>query len=519
MRALLKTNTYRPLLVVSIVLLALVTIVLYHVSSYMYPTILKRSEAADVDIEQEEPLENKRILIPVVDTVGYYLPPNDSVSITEKQISESPKHVIETPSLTGKTSTPGPQSVEGSKLLYTYSSTTPPPPFPTFHPSKELFIRAIYFDGRPRNKHKNSSVFLVVVKKDITDNKLILGCQVDKHVAKDFEVRLIGETPLWRAFYPKINHEEAFIECFDLPARNGSMGYITFKRTKESEVEIAATERPLYVPGPRIPPSTEQGRKYGFSIASCAKIFNHPPWMKEWLQYQATLGVQHVHLDVEDSFVKNGGLDKPYMKEAIEKGFLSVDVWNSYLNGNEIWYHNQGLIYEDCVYRFLGVYDYLVLMDTDDFLTPRVPGETQLYYYINKYCRGQTTGSCKFKWIEFFPDHFGLNESIPILDGNVTRRLNNYSHYIQGNPKSMHRINVVVDAATHYAYKMLDGFQIKMVSSDVMYVAHVRKGNKLATGDRLHVGIPHSSACYEHVVNRLLFLSALFLCLFVCSFT
>ena len=472
MRALLKTNTYRPLLVVSIVLLALVTIVLYHVSSYMYPTILKRSETADVDIEQEENNKQKRILIPVVDTVGYYLPPNDS--------------------------------------------TTPPPPFPTFHPSKELFIRAIYFDGRPRNKHKNSSVFLVVVKKVITDNKLILSCQVDKHIAKDFEVRLIGETPLWRPYYPKINHDEAFIECFDLPARNGSMGYITFKRTKESEVEIAATERPLYVPGPRIPPSTEQGKKYGFSIASCAKIFNHPPWMKEWLQYQATLGVQHVHLDVEDSFVKNGGLDKPYMKEAIEKGFLSVDVWNSYLNDNEIWYHNQGLIYEDCVYRFLGVYDYLFLMDTDDFLTPRVPGETQLYYYINKYCRGQTTGSCKFKWIEFFPDHFGLNESIPILDGNVTRRLNNYAHFFQRNPKSMHRINVVVDAATHYAYKMLDGFQINMVSSDVMYVAHVRKGNKLATGNRLHFGIPHSSACYEHVVSRLLFY---FLCLFICSFT
>lgn len=399
-----------------------------------------------------------------------------------------------------------PQNKGNDSSTLTTSLPTHTTYLPTFYPSKELFIRAIYFDGRSRNNHKNSSVFLVVVKKVITDNNLIVGCQVGNHIAKDFEVRLIGETPLWRAFYPHINHEEAFVECYDLPAQNGSIGYISYKsNSSKSTVQMAASERPLYIPGPPVQPSTEQGKKYNFSIATCAKVFSNPPLLEEWLTYQKTLGVQHVHLDVEDSFVKNGGLKRKYVQEALKKGFLGVEVWNAYLSPNEIWYHNQGLIYEDCTYRFLGVYDYLVLMDTDDFLTPRVPGETQLYYYIDKYCKGKTTGSCKFKWIEFFPDHFGLNKSIPILDGNITRQLNNFSHYIQGNPKSLHRTSVVVDAATHYAYKMLDGFQIEQVSPNVMYVAHIRKGNRLAKGNNLHIGLPHSSA-YEHVINKLLLL-------------
>ena len=394
--------------------------------------------------------------------------------------------------------------------------TTLPQKLPSFYPSKELFVRAVYFDGRPRNNHINSSVFLIVVKKSITDNKLITGCQIDNHRARDFEVRLIGETPLWRHFYPKINHEEAFVECYDMPARNGSMGYIFFKRDENAEVELAASERPVFMSGPRAEPSTAEGKNYGFTIAACAKVFgNNPPWLKEWLTYQKTLGVQHVHLDAEDTFVRAGWLKKPFIQKAMQEGFLSIDVWKKYLSPSEIWYHNQGLIYEDCVYRLRGVYDYLILVDTDDFFTPRNPTQKQLYFYIQKYCRGEGIGSCKFKWIEYYPDQLGLDKSIPIPDGNVTCQLKNYSHYIQGNPKSLHKTNVIVDAATHYAYTMLSGYRIVSVSPNELYVAHVRMGNRMASGKSLHIGPPTANGCLQHTVNRLL-LVCMFLLFLLC---
>lgn len=365
-------------------------------------------------------------------------------------------------------------------------------PLPTFYPSKDLFVRAVHFDSRPRDEHHNASVFLVVCLKTITDNNLIQGCQVDGQAAKKFSVKLIGETPLWRAFYDFIDHEEVLVHCYDLPARNGSTGHIAYRKTAGSVVVLAASERPLLMPAPRVDPTSKEGRKYNFTIVACAKIFNHPPWLEEWLTYQRTLGVDHVHLDAEDSFEKNGDMKKPFVTRMIDEGFLSIDIWKQYLSGSQIWYHNQGLIYEDCPYRFRGTYDYIMMMDTDDFFTPRVPTEKKIHYYINRFCRGKGIGSCKFRWVEYYPDAVGLNHNVSISDGNVTRALTSYSHYNQGNPKSLHRTTVLIDTATHYAYLMMPGYRVVPVSVNDAYVAHVRLYKKdLPRADQgLVTGLP-----------------------------
>ena len=231
---------------------------------------------------------------------------------------------------------------------------------PTFHFSKDLFVRAVYFDSRPRDGHRNTSVFLVVCLKSVTDNNLIIGCQVDGKKADKFSVNLIGETPLWRAFYPSINHEEVIVHCYDLPAHNGSSAHIAYKRNVNDQITLAASERPYVIPAPRIDPSSADGKHYNMTIVSCAKIFERPPWLKEWLTYQRTLGVDHVHLDAEDSFLRTEIYRQQFLVDMIAEGFVSIDVWKKYLSSGEIWYHNQGLIYEDCPYRFRGTYDYIV---------------------------------------------------------------------------------------------------------------------------------------------------------------
>ncbi len=385
-------------------------------------------------------------------------------------------------------------------------------PLPTFYPSKDLFVRAVYFDSRPRDEHRNTSVFLVVCLKSITDNSLITGCQVDGRKAEKYSVDLIGETPLWRAFYPHINHEEVLVHCYDLPARNGSTAHIAYKTSPEAPITLlAASERPYVIPAPRIYPTSVEGRRYNMTIVTCAKIFNHPPWLKEWLTYQRTLGVDHVHLDAEDSFQKSGMMTQQFLMDMMAEGFVSIDIWKKYLSPNEIWYHNQGLIYEDCPYRFRGTYDYIVMVDTDDFFTPRVPTEKKLHYYIHNFCRGGTVASCKFRWVEYYPDYVGLNNE-SVSDGNVTRQLNNYLHYNQGNPKSLHRTTVLIDTATHYAYKMMPGYTIFNVPVSTAYVAHVRLYKKQP--ERGFVGgLPN--VCSEHVLSKILLLVSLTVCTFV----
>ena len=387
-------------------------------------------------------------------------------------------------------------------------------PLPTFEPSKELFVRSVYFDDRPRDGHKNSSVFLVMALRNIINNSLIVGCQVGRTKAKAFEVTLIGETPFWRSWFDNsINHEEVIVTCYDLPVKNGSDAYISYRGLIDKAIHLAASERPLMIPTPRLPPVSEESKKYNLTVVTCAKIFSTPPWLEKWLTYQKTIGVDHVHFNAEDSFQKTGEMDKPYIVEALNSGFLSINIWVEWLNVKEVWYHNQGLMYEDCAYRFRGTYDYMVLLDTDDFFTPRVSGENKIHYYIHKYCSAPAIGSCKLKWIEYYPDHYGLTNASD-ADGNMTRRLGNYSHYIQDNPKSLHKTKVVLDAATHYAIKMVNGYRIERVPQGAAYVAHVRK-SKTPPKRGLRLGLPSSSAMHEHIISKILFSFVLLCCMCV----
>lgn len=347
-------------------------------------------------------------------------------------------------------------------------------------PSKDVLIRAVYFDSRPRKGHHNASVYLVLVWKNITDNNLITGCQVGKKKTKHFDVQLIGETGYWRVYpqYNIIDHEEVMVHCYDLPVYDGEEALLYYKMTKDSNKEIfVRSERPLMFPKPRVKPTSVEGLKYNLTILTCTKVFNNPTWMKEWLLYQRSIGVDHVHLTAEETFFQSISKElASYLESLIAEGYLSVEFWVTWLqNGKQVWYHNQGLILEDCIYQFRGTYDYVYILDTDDFFVPRVPEEKKAHYYIDRFCVREKVGNCKFMWVEFYPDTFGMNKSISVANGNMTNQLLDFSHMIQGNRKSVHRTEAIVDAATHYAFDIIEGYERVEYPMEVAYVAHVRK--------------------------------------------
>jgi len=362
-------------------------------------------------------------------------------------------------------------------------------------PSKDVLVRSVYFDGRQRSKHKNSSVFLVLVWKNITDRRLISGCQVGDRRAKHFQVKLIGETGLWRIYpqYNVIDHEEVIVDCFDMPAVDGQEAYLYYRTSKSSQELRVRAERPLMFPRPYIKSTAaaEQGKKYDFSVLTCSKVFGNPLYLKEWLTYQQTIGIDHVHLVADESFFRSISKElQQHLESLMADGFLSIDFWIAWLNnGREVWYHNQGLIIEDCIYQFQGTYDYVFILDTDDFFIPRVPGQKKVQYYINEKCGKKYIGNCKFKWVEFYPDRYGLNPDIPIEDGNMTKQLKSYDHRMQGNRKSVHRLKAIVDSATHYAYDVIPGYKRIEYPLEIAYVGHVRR---YMTPDMKHIvkGLP-----------------------------
>ena len=350
--------------------------------------------------------------------------------------------------------------------------------------TEDVIVRAAFLDDRPRYGHQCAAVFLAEVRKTIIERSLIVGCTVGRHTGRSFRIFQLSLNTWLHRDHSYLTHDFVLLECYDLlHVNNGSVAFITYK-TLEPDCNSAKnhsciisvqSERPFYISAPYKPPT--DGRKHNFKIAVClAVVFAKPPWLSEWLQYQKTIGIDHIHMIADDSFVKAGGFRNKYLKQAIREGFLSTDVWHMWLNDSQVWYHSQGLAYQDCVYRFRNQYDYLFVLDTDDFFVPAVSGEPKLPYYIQKYkCY---KGTYTFRWMYFYPD-CGMEGEVP-RDGNITKQLvsNQYSNHSQ---KSLHYLPHTLDVNVHTRGHMLKLYSI-YIPKEVAYVAHMRKGMKPTNG-------------------------------------
>ena len=334
-------------------------------------------------------------------------------------------------------------------------------------------IRSVYLDTRPRSTdHKNASVFLIEVRKDVVRQNLIVGCRVGEHATTEFKLHTTAITNYVHHMFPKLTHDLAFVDCFDLPAENGSKAFLIYKTSRNSVAVSTESERPFFIPAPHIPPRRNQS----FTVTSClAVLFGpHPKFLREWLHYQRTIGINHVYIIAEDSFEKAGGFKDPYLKEAIDEGFVSAVVWTKWLTSDtQIRYHSQLLAYDDCIYRFTGTYDYVFLVDTDDFFVPRVPDEPAIQYYIKNWCQG--AGTCKLSWVRYYPD-CGLGTTGE--EGNVTANLASYSSVEDHVPKSLLKPSTVIDVGPHYPYVSMKNTKVVWMPKTKAYIAHIRSGEK-----------------------------------------
>ena len=336
-------------------------------------------------------------------------------------------------------------------------------------------IRSVYLDtATPRHPgHENASVFLIEVRKNIIKKNLIVGCRVGERVStSNFKVHTLAITAWVHQKYPNLTHDFAFVNCFDLPAENNSRAFLLYKRYKGSATMSIESERPFFIPAPHVSPQNGQT----FTVAAClAVLFGpHPSFLKEWLHYQRTIGINHVYIIAEDSFVKAGGFEDPYLKQAINEGFVLAEIWTQWLKTeDQIRYHSQLLAYDDCIYRLTGTYDYVFLVDSDDFFVPRVPDKPAVHYYIKNWCNN--SGTCEITWIRYYPD-CGLGKTGE--DGNVTAHLSSYAFHQDRLTKDFHRPPTVVDVGPHGPYQSVKGTKYAKISKEKAYLAHIRAGKK-----------------------------------------
>ena len=349
--------------------------------------------------------------------------------------------------------------------------------------TKNLIVHSAHFDDRARNGHDNVTMLFIGVNKTIFDLKLIVGCGVGSKEASNFTFRFTAEDILmhnWLGPQP-FPYEEIVVECYDLPVIAEEQAYVMYKTATDSLVYSVQSEYPVFVPAPRVKPTG----KHNFTVVTCTKIHDKGvTWLPEFVRYQKTLGVDHVHINILDTFIKDNGLEThlkdPYLAQAVLKGFLSFHTWTEWYNNSlkdEIYLHSEVLRKLDCMYRFRGTYDYAFSLDTDDFFTPRIPGQTKVKDYILKWCYGGSVGSCTFKWIYYFPEACGLVDNKRPNDGNITRKLRSFASWSRGKYKSVHLTSALVDATFHDAtckWCLMPGYKVVHVPSHVAYMAHLR---------------------------------------------
>lgn len=349
--------------------------------------------------------------------------------------------------------------------------------------SKDMIVYSAYFDGRARNGRDNVTLFLISMNRTIWKNNWVVACGSGDAVVKDFKVRFLQESVLMHNWLGKrrFPYDQFALDCYNLAAVNGSNAFILYRTARGNELVVESLA-PLFVPAPRVEPLPADS--HNISVVTCSKAHDkRVAWLPEFIRYQKTLGVDHVHLSLLDTFIKDGGfrdhlaLD-PFVSRAIRQGYLSITVWNNWYLEEEFYVRGSIFQYLDCFYRFRGTYDYVFPLDSDDFFNPSIASKPALKDYIADYCWADYIGSCAFRWVFYYPEVCGLRGEVG-EDGNVTSQLNPHKGVVeQIKSKSVHSTKAVVDFSFHDARCkdcLIPGYKVHPVRRKIAYVAHNRK--------------------------------------------
>ena len=256
-------------------------------------------------------------------------------------------------------------------------------------PHKHVLPRAAYFDQRKRGQNINTTVVILAhVNKTVVERNLIISCIVDGQPSKSFKVQTMKLNEWIHRNHPECSHDNVFVLCYNAPTCNNSrvsLGYINPDNT--SEHFVVESEHDVYIPLPTIKPENDKNNKppTDQGVMVCTTMYGSPPYFLEWLRYQMTLNVSMVYINAQESFTKSTVFNDTFFQQLLGTDFVQMKVWREYLSKKEVFYHSQALYYQNCIYRFQGVYEYAVMADTDDFLIPRGADltRTSLHQYLN----------------------------------------------------------------------------------------------------------------------------------------
>lgn len=326
--------------------------------------------------------------------------------------------------------------------------------------------RRAYFDryDEPRTGD------VVTVLAEVNDSALedIKYCEVNGYVSN--LIKQVRENTVWvRKRYPKTSYSLVMVKCFNIPSEalvHDSPVHLIYEHQTDDCFARVKSERPLIVR--MIKMSTfERGPN---SVLICIPVFKRPLYMDVWLKYQKHIGIDMVHIAADPSFSANATSDYPYLGQALNSSFATMEVWTNPVGEERESYFGQLLKLQDCIMKYRGVFEYMFLIDSDEFFTPMKPTEPKIGYYIKTLFHLRQTATACFQWVKYFCQ---VHPSRDTVTGNLTATLDDYTQLkVRREEKCIHRINGVSIVDVHQARQLVPGHRTIHVAHDVSYVAH-----------------------------------------------
>lgn len=119
-----------------------------------------------------------------------------------------------------------------------------------------------------------------------------------------------------------------------------------------------------------------------YNVAICAIFKNEAPYLKEWLEFNRLVGIEHFYMynnNSEDDY-------QSVLNEYIEAGLVTLIQWP----------HNQAQMecYKDCIKNFSHETKWLGFIDIDEFIVPKSTND--IYSILQPFEKNR--GSVKLYW-------------------------------------------------------------------------------------------------------------------------
>ncbi len=314
-------------------------------------------------------------------------------------------------------------------------------------------------------------------KKQGKNNIIVTGCKVGDYLIQLPEIKSLKINSWLHMRHPECTHDDVLIYCYDIPTsivRNNSVVSVVYVNPENRSEHIAVeSEHSLFIP------RFNEHDSQSSTVMACTTIFGTPPHFGAWIRYQKTLGVDMVHINAHESFLSSSSVNNSDFLESLQNGFVQLTVWKEYLPPGSSFYHSQALYYQYCLYRYLGVHDYCVCADTDDFLVSIDDKDFGIQKLVKKLFRDKSIGSTSLEWIRYVEPINGFDPpEESIKNGNLTQHSDTSIGEHDGDlSKSIYKLSAMLELGIHNSALFLPSkhFRHRTSPRSESYMVHIKK--------------------------------------------